>query len=72
MLSIADYDVQATRREADLQRAKAERRANEAELRLKSAITALLDKGSTIKEVASIVNVTEDYITTLLPEFSPA
>jgi len=61
MLAIADYDVQATRREA----------REEAELRLKATIKALLDKGSTIVEIATIMNVTEDYITTLLPELTP-
>jgi len=65
MLSIENYSVQATRREAD-------QRANEAESRLKSAIKALIDSGKTVMEVASVLNVTEDYITTLLPELVPA
>ena len=65
MLAIENYDVQATRREAEQQRV-------EVEQRLKATIKALLDKGSTLAEIATIMNVTEDYITTLLPELSPA
>jgi len=70
IMSIEDYSVQATRREADQQRAEAERQKAEAERRLKSTIKALLDKGSTITEVASIMNVTEQDITDLLPELA--
>jgi len=65
IMSIEDYDVQATRREAEQQRA-------EVENRLKSAIKGLFDKGTSIAEIASMLSVTEEYITTLLPELSPA
>jgi len=65
MFAIANYDVQEIRREADQQRAEAERR-------LKTMIKAMLDKGSTIAEIADIMNVTEEDITALLPELSPA
>ena len=61
MLSIENYSVQETRREAAQQRAEVERR-------LKSTIKALLDKGSTISEIANIMNVTEEDVTTLLPK----
>ncbi|MCL1882736.1 MAG: Rpn family recombination-promoting nuclease/putative transposase [Defluviitaleaceae bacterium] len=76
MLAIENYSVQATRREAkaeaEQQRAEAERKANEVEIRLKSAIKALIDSGKSIMEVAGMLNVTEEYITTLLPELTPA
>jgi hypothetical protein len=65
MLSIANYDVQAVRREAEQER-------DEAKRRLKAAVIALLDKGSTITEIANIMNVAEDDVTTLLPELAPA
>ena len=76
MLAIENYSVQATRREAkaeaEQQRAEAERKANEVEIRLKSAIKALIDSGKSIMEVAGMLNVTDEYITTLLPELTPA
>jgi len=62
MIAIENYDVQATRREA---RAEAERE-------LKFAIKALYDKGSSIKEIATILSATEERVTTLLPELAPA
>jgi len=65
MLAIENYSVQATRREADQQRA-------EAELRLKNAIKSLLSKGNSIKDVADMMEVTEEYIINLLPELAPA
>jgi len=65
MFAIANYDVQEIRREADQQRA-------EAELRLKNAVKSLLSKGNSIKEVAEMMEVTEEYITNLLPELAPA
>ena len=65
MLAIENYSVQATRREADQQRAEAERR-------LKSTIKALFDMGRTVAEIASIMNVTEEDVIFLLPELSPA
>ncbi|MCL2386864.1 MAG: Rpn family recombination-promoting nuclease/putative transposase [Defluviitaleaceae bacterium] len=65
MLSIENYNVQAIRREADQQRA-------EAVQQLKAMIRAMLDKGSTVTEIASIMNVTEDDVVFLLPELSPA
>jgi len=65
MLAIENYSVQATRREADQQRA-------EAELLLKNAVKSLLSRGNTVKDVADMMGVTEDYITNLLPELSPA
>jgi len=65
MLAIENYSVQATRREADQQREEAERR-------LKSTIKALFDMGKTVAEIASIMNVTEEDVTSLLPELAPA
>ena len=65
MLAIENYSVQATRREADQQ-------GEEAERRLKSTIKALFDMGKTITEIASIMNVTEEDVTSLLPELAPA
>ena len=61
MFAIANYDVQEIRREADQQR-------TEAELRLKNAIKSLLSKGNSIKDVAEMMEVAEEYITNLLPE----
>jgi len=86
MLAIENYSVQATRREADQQRAEAvkqraeavQQRAEavqqraEAELRLKNAVKSLLDKGNSIKDVAEMMDVSEEYITNLLPELAPA
>ena len=76
MLTIENYNVQETRREArvevERQKAEVEQQKAETELRLKATIKALLDKGSTIKEVAAIMNVEEDYVTTLLPELASA
>jgi len=63
MLAIENYDVQATRREAD-------RRANEAESRLKFAIKSLLDKGNTVSEVANLMNMSVEDITNFLPEMA--
>jgi len=68
MLSIENYSVQATRREADQQRAEAVQQKTEAERRLK----AMFDKGSTVSEIASMMNVTEEDVTALLPELVPA
>jgi predicted transcriptional regulator len=66
MIAIENYDVQATRREA-----AAEAKAD-AERKLRATIKALMDKGSTITEIASIMNVTEDEVIDLLPELAPA
>ena len=65
MTLIENYSVQATRREADQQRAEAERR-------LKSTIKALFDMGRTVSEIANIMNVAEEDVTSLLPELSLA
>jgi len=65
MLAIENYSVQATRREADQQRAEAERR-------LKLAVKALFDMGKSVTEIASIMNATEEDVTSLLPELAPA
>jgi len=62
MLSIENYSVQATRREA----------AAEADRKLKSAVRALFDKGSTVAEIAIILNATEEDVAALLPELVPA
>ena len=79
MLAIENYSVQATRREADQQRAEAVQQKTEAvqqkaeaELRLKNAVKSLLDKGNSIKDVAEMMDVSEEYITNLLPELAPA
>ena len=66
MISIDHYDVQATRREA-----RAEAKA-EAEKELKSVLKALYDKGSTVSEIAAILNATEERVTSLLPELALA
>ena len=79
MLAIENYSVQETRRiaseEAERKRVEAERQKAETELQLtktknqlKSAVQALLDKGNTVTEVATIMNVTEKDIKDLLPE----
>ena len=65
MLAIENYSVQAMRREAAQEKA-------EAELCLKNAIKSLLGKGNSIKDVADMMEVTEEYITNLLPELAPA
>jgi len=62
MLSIENYNVQEIRREATA----------EAEQRIKAMTKAMFEKGSTVAEIASIMNVTEDYVTKLLPELVPA
>ena len=86
MLAIENYSVQKTRaeadrqrkeadrqrKEADRQRKEADRKAKEVEIRLKSAIRALIDSGKTIIEVANMLNVTEEYVITLLPELAPS
>jgi len=76
IMSIEDYNVQETRREAreeaERQRAESERQRTEAERQLKSAIKGLFSKGTSISEIASMLSVTEERITTLLPELSPA
>ena len=79
MLAIENYNVQAIRREADQQRAEADQQRaeavqqrTEAELRLKNAVKSLLGKGNSIKEVAELMDVTEEYITDLLPELAHA
>ena len=69
MISIDDYDVQATRREA---KAEAVQQKAEAERRLKAMIKAMFDKGSTVAEIASMMNVAEEDVTALLPELVPA
>ena len=67
MLAIENYSVQQTRREA---RAEADRRADEAEHRLRFTIKALLDRGATIIEIANIMNVSEDDVVRMLPELA--
>jgi hypothetical protein len=69
MLAIENYSVQATRREAA---AEADRQRAEAERELKSAVRALFEKGSTVAEIATILNATEERVTSLLPELAPA
>jgi len=66
MISIENYSVQETRREA------AREAAAEAELRLKNAMKSLLSKGNTVKDVADMMDVTEEYIINLLPELTSA
>ena len=72
MLAIENYSVQETRREAAREAREDERqqrqRADKAELRLKSAIKSLLDKGNTITDIASMMSMSEQDITELLPE----
>lgn len=58
MLALENYNVQETRRQA---------RA-EAEAKLKIAIKALVSKGSTITEVADIMNMSENDILVMLQE----
>jgi len=60
VMSITDHDSV---------RGNAEARA-EAENKLKAMIKAFIGKGSTVTEIASIINVTEDEIITLLPELT--
>jgi len=60
MLSIENYSVQQTRREA----------REEERLRFIPAIKALIDKGSTITEVANILNMSEKDIVGMLPELA--
>ena len=64
MLSIENYDVQATRREA---RAEAERERQIAENRLMHGIKALVGKGYTITEVANIMSMSESDGIRMLP-----
>jgi len=64
MLSIENYNVQETRREAREEARKEER------LRFMPAIKALIDKGSTITEVANILNMSEKDIVGMLPELA--
>ena len=81
MLAIENYDVQAVRRETrremrqevrqEIQQ-EIEQERTETERRLKVALKALFDKGSTIGEVASIMNIAEEDITKLLPELALA
>jgi len=60
MLSIENYNVQETRREA----------REEERLRFMPAIKALIDKGSTIAEVANILNMSESDVIGMLPELA--
>ena len=60
MLSIEDYDVQETRREA----------REEERWRFMPAIKALIDKGSTITEVANLLNMSESDVAGMLPELA--
>ena len=78
MLLIENYSVRETRRqareealaEAALQRAETEQNLERAKYLLKSAVNSLLDKGYTISEAASTLNVTEQDIIGILPEFA--
>jgi len=81
MLSIENYDVQETRREAraeadhradkaDHRADKANHRADKAENRLRAAINSLLQKGNTVTEVADMMGMTEQEIITLLPRLA--
>jgi hypothetical protein len=65
MILIENYNVQEVRREAEQKRA-------ESELRLKKAIKLLVEKSSSVKEVADMMEVTEEYITSRLTELAPA
>jgi len=67
MLSIENYSVQQTRREA---RAEAEMEKMKALQLLKSAINILLDQGNTVTEIATRMNVSEQDIAALLPELA--
>jgi len=68
MLTLENYDVQETRRLAREEgRAEERHRTDEAERRVKSAINALINKGSTISEVSSIMNMPENDIMGMLP-----
>ncbi|MCL2377986.1 MAG: hypothetical protein FWC77_02565 [Defluviitaleaceae bacterium] len=58
MLTLENYDVQATRREA---------RA-EAENRLKRAILSLLGKGHTVTDIADMMGMSEQDVTDMLPK----
>ena len=60
MLALENYNVQETRREAR----EEERR------RFIPAIKALIDKGSTITEVADILNMSESDVVGMLPELA--
>ena len=64
MIAAGVYSVQETRRETR------EETIREFEPRLIAAIKALIDKGSTISEVASIMNMQEKDIVDMLPEFA--
>ena len=64
MLAIENYSVQETRREAREEARKEERR------RFMPAIKALIDKGSTITEVATILNMSESDVVGMLPELA--
>jgi hypothetical protein len=74
MLTLENYDVQETRRlareEADRRTEEERRRAEKAELHLKSAAKSLLNKGNTVIEVAAIMSMSERDIVDLLPELA--
>ena len=61
MISIENYSVQAVRREAEQQRAEAVKQ-------LRSAVKVLMEKGSTVTEIASFLNTTVESVTSLLLE----
>jgi hypothetical protein len=65
MLTLENYDVQETRR---LAREEERQRADDAERCLKTMINAFIGKGSTVSEIANIMNVSEDYVIGMLPK----
>jgi len=58
------------RSKADKERAKADKERLKAEHRLKSAIKSLLDKGNTLTEVATMMDMSEQDIKDLLPQLA--
>ena len=71
MISIENYDVQETRREARAEAlAEAAEEITQTRLLLKSAVKLLLDQGNTISDVATQMNISEYDIAALVPELT--
>jgi len=67
MLTLENYDVQETRRQA---KEEERQRADKAEFHLKSVAKSLLGKGNTVMEVAAMMSMSESDIAELLPELA--
>ena len=69
-IPLEDYDVQETRRQARAEGLAEGRTAARAELesQLKIAVRALFGKGSTVSEIADMINVSESSILSMLQE----